>query len=192
MAELSIGPLSDHLSDDELAELKKKLGKTGARLDALDDATAAVIAGRLDSDLLHELLDRLDAHDLACDIYLPFEIDARLEIGDGVRVGSAPALIEVLDEIKDDLMVSAEDGEDEDEEEEEEEEEDEEDFGGGDDEEDEGYEDEEEDEEEDEDDDDYGHDFDEQEAELRRMWKLVRTGAEAAIAKKVPLYVVAD
>jgi len=64
---------------------------------------------------LTEFLDRLEAHDAACEIYLPVEFEGRIEVGE-MRVGSAAALLEALEEMKDELAID----EDEDEEEEEE------------------------------------------------------------------------
>ena len=67
-----------------------------------------------------EFLDRLEAHDIAADIYLPVEFEGRLPVGD-FRVASAQTLVDVLEEMKEELAVE-EDEEYEDDEDEEEDE----------------------------------------------------------------------
>ena len=77
------------------------------------------IAARLSEEALTEFLDSLDAHDLGAEIYLPIEFEGRVTVGD-FRVASTQALLDVLEEMREELDV---DGEEEDEDEEEEEEE---------------------------------------------------------------------
>jgi hypothetical protein len=185
MAEIEIGPIADRLSEEEIEELRKGLEKLSApKLGNTDDGAPASIAVGLDDDVLAEFLDRLEIHELACEIYLPMEFEGRLEVGD-LRVGSAVALLEILGEIKEDLLVDDEEIEDEtkeaseDEDADEEEEEDEED------------EDEEDEEEEDDDEDDYDE-LDLIENQLRRIWKFFKAAAETAIARKLPMYVMGD
>jgi hypothetical protein len=121
MAEIEIGPLTDRLSDDEIADLKARMERMGApKLPDGDEKEVASVGDGLDDDVLVEFLDRLDGHDVAAEIYLPVEFDGAVEVAD-LRVGSAPALLDVLEELKDELTA-----EDEDEEEEEDEEDDEE------------------------------------------------------------------
>jgi hypothetical protein len=113
MAEIEIGPLSDRLSEEELKDLAAALERIGApMLPQGDDAHSSAV-GDVDEDVLTEFLDRLEAHDAACEVYLPVEFDGRVEVAD-LRVGSAVQLLEVLDEIKDDLEID-EDEEDEEE-----------------------------------------------------------------------------
>ena len=69
-----------------------------------------------------EFLDRLEAHDMAADIYLPVEFDGRLHVGD-LRVASAVSLSETLEEMKEELAIEDDDFEEDDEEEDDEEEE---------------------------------------------------------------------
>jgi hypothetical protein len=158
MAEIEIMPLSERLSDDEIVELAGAMEKVGApRLPAPTDDAATTVADGLDDDVLAEFLDRLEVHDLACEIYLPVEFDGRLEVAD-IRVGSAPALVDVLEEMRDALFADAEDDEDED-----------------------GEEDEDEEEEED--------DRAILDGKLRHVWKLMYNGAQAAIARHLPLHV---
>ena len=72
---------------------------------------------------LTEFLDRLDAHDLGAEIYVPLEFEGRVTVGD-FRVASSQALLDVLEEMREELNVDAEE-DDEDEEDEEEDDEDE-------------------------------------------------------------------
>src|SRR5215467_13427354 len=154
MAEIEIGPLTDRLGDDELAELAGKLERLGAPRLPKEDESAASAVTEVDGSVLNEFLDRLEAYDLACEIYLPIDFEGRVELGD-YRVGSASALVEVLEEMKDEL------GEDEEEEEE------------------------------DDEDDEYG-DLHLLDAKIRRLWKVVYDGAQAALDRRLPLYVIGD
>jgi hypothetical protein len=170
MAEIEIGPLSDRLGDDEIAELSAKLDKLGApRMPNEDEGAGATVAGDVDGSILTELLDRLEAHDIACDIYLPMDFDGRVDVGD-YRVGSAAVLIEVLEELKDELEPEDEDEDDED---------------------DDDDEDEDELDEDDDDDDDY-ETLKLLEAKIRRLWKVVYDGARSALARRLPFWVIGD
>jgi hypothetical protein len=172
MAEIEIAPLADRLGDEEIGELKNELEKIGApRLPAaIDDGAAGKLATGIDDDVLAEFFDRLEAYDIACEIYLPAEFEGRVEIGDK-RVGSAHTLLEVLEELKEELLME-EDDEDEDEDLDDDEDE----------------EDDDEDEEED-DDDDYGDNLELIDEQLRKVWKIVYNGAQTAMERKLPLYV---
>jgi hypothetical protein len=122
MAEIELAPLSHRLDDEEMKTLAKLLAEAGApAFDRADEHVSHTIAARLSEEALTEFLDRLDAHDLGAEIYLPIEFDGRVTVGD-YRVASTQALLEVLEEMKEELDV---DGEDEDEEDEEDEDEDE-------------------------------------------------------------------
>jgi TATA-binding protein-associated factor Taf7 len=98
------------------------LAQAGARLGAGDDHTTHAIAKRLSEDAMTEFLDRLEAHDMAADIYLPVEFDGRLHVGD-LRVASAFSLSETLEEMKEELAVEDDEFEEEDDEEKDDEEE---------------------------------------------------------------------
>jgi hypothetical protein len=103
MAEIEIGPLTDRLTDEEIAELAAQLEKVGApQLPRGDDSHQSTLGDGLDDNALSEFMDRLEGHDTAADIYLPVEFDGILEVAE-LRVGSLPLLIEVLDELKDEL-----------------------------------------------------------------------------------------
>jgi hypothetical protein len=158
MAEIELAPLSHRLDDEEMKTLSKLLEEAGApALGKADENVSHTIAARLSEEALTEFLDRLDAHDLGAEIYLPIEFEGRVTVGD-YRVASTQALLDVLEEMREELDVDAED-EDEDEEEEEEDE--------------------------DEDDEDEGTVI---EAQLRHIWHLVSDGAIESIEKGLPLH----
>lgn len=114
MAEIEIGPLTDRLTDEEIAELAAQLEKVGApQLPRGDEAHQATFGDGIDDNALSEFMDRLEGHDIAADIYLPVEFDAIVEVAD-LRVGSLPLLIEVLEELKDELDDEEEEAEDDD------------------------------------------------------------------------------
>ncbi|HEY0713739.1 MAG TPA: hypothetical protein VGF45_13760 [Polyangia bacterium] len=159
MSEIELGPVSDRLDDEELKTLQKLLDQTGAKYDALDDSQSThTIAARLSEDAMTEFLDKLEAHDIAADIYVPVEFEGRLTVGD-YRVASTQALVDVLEERKEELGVE-EDGE---------------------------YDDDEEDEDEDDDldDDDEGTVI---EAQLRNIWRLVNDACGESTDKSLPLH----
>jgi len=125
MAEIELAPLSHRLDEEEVKQLAKKLKELGVtEFDRGEEQSNHTIASRLSEEAMTEFLDRLDAHDLGADIYLPVEFDGRVTIGD-LRVASTQALGDILDEMKEELGVDDEDEGDEDEEEEDEDEEDE-------------------------------------------------------------------
>jgi hypothetical protein len=128
MAEIELAPLSHRLDDDEMKTLSKLLEEVGASgQNRTDENVSHTIAARLSEEALTEFLDRLDAHDLGAEIYVPIEFEGRVTVGD-YRVASTQALLDVLEEMREELDVDAED-EDEDEEEEDDEDEEEEDEG---------------------------------------------------------------
>ncbi len=115
MAEIELGPLTDRLSDDEIAELARQMEKLGAgQMPATEDPSATALGDSLDDEVLSEFLDRLEASDAAAEIYLPLEFDDVLEVA-GLRIASAPVLIDVLEEIKDELDIDEDEDEDEEE-----------------------------------------------------------------------------
>lgn len=109
MAEIEIGPLTDRLSDEEITDLSSEMEKLGAApLPHADDTAAAAVGGGLDDSVLGEFFDLLEVHDVAAEIYLPVEFEGSVEVAH-LRVASAPVLLEVLDEIKDDLEIDEDD-----------------------------------------------------------------------------------
>ena len=127
MAEIELAPLSHRLDDEEMKTLARLLEEIGAPTSGrTDEHVSHTIAARLSEEALTEFLDRLDAHDMGAEIYVPLEFDGRVTVGE-YRVASTQALMDVLEEMKEELDVDgeAEDDEDEEEEEDEDEEEDE-------------------------------------------------------------------
>jgi hypothetical protein len=158
MAEIELGPVSDRLDDDELKTLHRLLDQAGARYAGGDDHATHTIAKRLSEDAMTEFLDRLEAHDIAADIYLPVEFDGRLHVGD-YRIASAHVLADALEEMKEELTIDDEDDyEDEEDEEDEEEELGEREEGTV------------------------------IEAQLRNIWQLVNDGCAEALEKSLPLH----
>ncbi|MBI4510603.1 MAG: hypothetical protein HY698_13300 [Deltaproteobacteria bacterium] len=170
MANIEIRPLTDRLAEDEIADLHRALQAAGAPKLPKSDEAGVMVARNIDDDVMAEFLDRLDASDMACDVYLPIELDGRIGAAD-LQVGSLAQLVEVLDEMRDDLSVG-EDDEDEEEEEEHEEEEE--------------YEDEEEEELVDEEESD---ELELVEKQLRRLWKDFYQGAHMALERHLPMFV---
>jgi hypothetical protein len=118
MSEIELGPLSDRLDDDEIKTLHRLLDQAGAKYSYNDDQqTLQTIATRLSEDAMTEFMDRLEAHDLAADIYLPVEFEGRLSVGE-YRVASSQQLVDVLEEMKEELSVDEEYHDEEDEEDE--------------------------------------------------------------------------
>jgi len=125
MAEIELAPLSHRLDEEEVKTLGRLLTEAGApAFEKTDEHASHTIAARISEEALTEFLDRLDAHDLGAEIYVPVEFEGRVTVGD-YRVASSQALQDVLEEMREELNVDAEEEEDEEEEEEEDEEEDE-------------------------------------------------------------------
>jgi hypothetical protein len=124
MAEIELAPLSHRLDEEEVRALTKLLADAGAPpFEKADEHASHTIAARLSEEALTEFLDRLDAHDLGAEIYVPLEFEGRVAVGD-YRVASSQALLDVLEEMREELDVDTED-DDEDEEDEEAEDDDE-------------------------------------------------------------------
>jgi hypothetical protein len=125
MAEIELAPLSHRLDEEEVRSLGKLLAEAGAPpFEKADEHASHTIGARLSEEALTEFLDRLDAHDLGAEIYVPLEFEGRVAVGD-YRVASSQALLDVLEEMREELNVDAEDDEDEEEDEDEDDDEDE-------------------------------------------------------------------
>ena len=123
MSEIELGPVSERLEEEDLKTLARLLEQAGTRYAVNDEnQTTQTIATRLSEDAMTEFLDRLEAHDIAADIYLPVEFEGRLNVGD-FRVAAAQALADILEEMKEELAVEEEEEYEDDEDEEEDEEE---------------------------------------------------------------------
>ena len=113
MAELRLIPLEEVFGDDIFKKIMRELGELGVEeLPAGDDE--ADLDESLSEDQLTDFLDRLDAHDLACDLYLPVEFEGVVEVGDQT-IGSAYALLDALEELRDELDIENDGGDDDDE-----------------------------------------------------------------------------
>jgi len=112
MAELRLLPLEDSLSGKQIGILKRELVELGAdEISETDDDSD--FEESLTEDQLTDFMDRLDAHDLACNIYLPLEFEGLVEISDHT-VGSAYALIDALEELREELDIDEEENDDDD------------------------------------------------------------------------------
>jgi len=116
MATVELGSLSQHFDEDEVAAIRKALRKHDVNVEDADHDTV-VVAKDLDSDVVADFLDRLDAHEVSADIYLPFEFDGVVKVGP-LKVASAQALVHVLEEMKEELLADDEEEEDDDDEDE--------------------------------------------------------------------------
>ena len=113
MAEIELAPLSHRLDEDEVKTLWRLLSEAGApALEKGDEHASHTIAARLSEEALTEFLDRLDAHDLGAEIYVPVEFEGRVTVGD-FRVASSQALLDVLEEMREELNVDQDEDEDE-------------------------------------------------------------------------------
>jgi cell division protein YceG involved in septum cleavage len=126
MSEIEPGPVSERLDEEEIKTLGRLLDQAGAKYPLNDEnQTSQIIASRLSEDAMTEFMDRLEAHDIAADIYLPVEFEGRLTVGD-FRIASAQSLTDILEEMKEELAVEEEEEYEDDEDEEEDDEEEEE------------------------------------------------------------------
>src|SRR5260370_37349143 len=102
-------PLAHGRADEEMkpsGRSRDGLGVGGQQKS--DEHASHTIAARLSEEALTEFLDRLDAHDLGAEIYLPIEFEGRVSVGD-YRVASTQALLDILEEIREELDVHADD-----------------------------------------------------------------------------------
>jgi len=167
MATVELGSLSQHLEDEEVSALVKTLKRHDIEVPA-SDADTVVVAKNLDDDVVADFFDRLDAHDVSAEIYLPVEFDGVIKAG-GYRVGSAPVLVTTLEEMKEELLA-----EDEEEDEDDDYDDDDED---------------EYDEEEDEEDDEASRSIRLKDDQMRGLWKLLYKAAADAAGSNLVLFV---
>jgi uncharacterized protein with von Willebrand factor type A (vWA) domain len=106
MPELKLISLADVMGDTEINELTAALAEVGAKLPAEDDEYDD-LEDALGEDQLTDFLDKLDAHDIACDVYLAIEFEGKLTVGDRT-FGSAHVLVEALEEIREELDIDEE------------------------------------------------------------------------------------
>jgi hypothetical protein len=161
MATVELGSLSQHLEDDEVSAILKALKRNDVEFSP-NDADTVVVAKNLDDDVVADFLDRLDAHEASADMYLPVEFDGVVKAGN-FRVGSAHALVTILEEMKEELLADDDD-----------EEEDDDDY---------------EEEDDDDDDDDASRAIRLKDDQLRALWKLLFKAASDAAAGNAVLFV---
>ena len=114
MPEIRLIPLDEVLSTKQLQALERGLADLGVDGVPLGEDADLDVEEVLTDDQLADFMDRLEARDLACDVYLPVEFEGKLEVGDH-GVGSAYALIEALDELREELSIDEEDEEEDEE-----------------------------------------------------------------------------
>ena len=106
MAELRLLPLDDVFGSTEIGKLLTRLAEFG--IHELPDGDDVIdLDDTLSDEQLTDFLDRLEAHDVACDIYLPVEFEGNVDVGDQ-SVGSAYTLAEALEELREELDIDAE------------------------------------------------------------------------------------
>lgn len=115
MPELRLFPLGDTLTGPQLSKLQQRLAALGVKQIPQSEEDDLDLEEPLGEDQLTDFMDRLEAHDTACDIYLPVEFDGTVAVGDHT-VGSTYALLDALEELRAEIDID-EDSDAEDEEE---------------------------------------------------------------------------
>ncbi len=113
MASIEIGSLSQYFDQEEIDAFLAAFSEADVELeleDVEDDADGRLIEGDIDDDVFADFLDRLDANGAACDVYVPSDFEDVVEAA-GSRLGSAHALMLVLDELRDDIFEEEEEAE---------------------------------------------------------------------------------
>jgi hypothetical protein len=172
MASLELTQLSEYLETAEIKAVRRALKDAGLPALEEDDHAESVLVERdIDDDIFVDFVDRLEANEAAADIYLPGDFEVVLEVGDH-KIGSAHALLLVLESLREDFFVEDEEDEVEEEEESDDEfesfDEDEEETGGlGDDE----------------------PTTEMKDERLRHIWKAMQRGAKLAIQRRLSMFV---
>ena len=172
MATVELGSLSQHLEDDEVTTILKALKRNDVEFSP-NDADTVVVAKNLDDDVVADFLDRLDAHEVSADLYVPVEFDGVVKAGN-FRIGSAPHLVTILEEMKEELLAE-DDDDDEDLDADDDDEEEDDDF--------------EEEEDDDDDDDDASRSIRLKDEQMRGLWKLLFKAAADAASNGTVLFV---
>lgn len=111
MASIEVGPLSHNLDDEEVALLEEAFEDADIDLSLDEDAEPRLIEADIDEAIFDDFLDRLDVNNLSCDIYVASDFEEVLEVGD-YRIGSAQALLTLLEELRDDIFEEESDDDD--------------------------------------------------------------------------------
>jgi hypothetical protein len=105
VAELKLIALEELLDPGQQDKLLTQLADLGIK-ELPKQADEADFDSPISDDQLTDFMDRLDAHDAACTIYLPVEFDASFEL-DGYTVGSIQTLLDALEEIGEELDIDS-------------------------------------------------------------------------------------
>lgn len=112
MASLQLCPLSEHFDEDEISQLEVLLAEAGAAPLDIDEAGETRFVGsNLDDSLFAEMVDRLDVNDVGCEIFVPPQFDEVFELK-GQKIGSSHALLDVLDQLREELLIPDDEVED--------------------------------------------------------------------------------
>jgi hypothetical protein len=123
MAELRLMSLEESLTNAQMKSLARQLEELGID-ETFETAEEAVeLEEVLSEAILTDFMDRLDAHEVGCTLFLPAEFEVRIAVGDH-SVGSAHALLDALEELREELGLEEEDESEEEDDEEKEEPED--------------------------------------------------------------------
>lgn len=105
MAELKLIGLEELLDPRQIDRLQTRLAELGVK-ELPKQADEADFDSPIGDDQLTDFMDRLDAHDAACTIYLPIEFDVSFDL-DGYSVGSVQTLLDALEEIGEELDIDS-------------------------------------------------------------------------------------
>jgi len=113
MATLELTQLAEHLEPDEIEAVHRALRETGsAPLDEDEQAEPVLLDRAIDDDIFVDFADRLEANEASADVYLPSDFEDIIEVAD-YKIGSAHALLLVLESLREDFFVEDEDEEQE-------------------------------------------------------------------------------
>ncbi len=105
MPNIEVGALEDHLSEDEVEDVRRALAEADVGvLPEGDSAMGRSMLEGADEDALTEFMDRLEGHEIAANVYVPLDFDDTVEAGD-LKVASLNRLAEVLEELAEDLEI---------------------------------------------------------------------------------------
>ena len=102
MPELKLIPLEELLPEDDREKLMLELRELNVVELPPEEDVAAEVEELLDDDQYADFLDRLEALDIAANIYLPVEFDGTFDAGN-FTFGSALTLLEALEELREEL-----------------------------------------------------------------------------------------
>ncbi len=117
MATIELALLSEHLEENETAIVLSAVAEeTSEELLLGTEEDTQVLDSTIDDDVFVDFRDRLDANDLDADIYLPWDFEEIIVVGE-LRIGSTLALQLVLDSLREDFFIDGDEDFEDDEEE---------------------------------------------------------------------------